>query len=162
MNRRTLLQAALALGLLAVAAGLLLRTLRRPAPGEQAFFYDLSARRIFTAARTAVPPIRGVDGPDEDAFRATVVSTNGRPADRRGWRVAYLEKCSPELKRQMEAAQAVGEALPMGRAAAQTHRFVRRLDGPIWYALDSPEAEAILNDWARPGPNGRAPVLCSP
>ena len=131
---------------------------------EKAFFYDVSARRIFLGSRTALPPIRGVDGPEEDAFRALVISTNGRPGDRRSWQVAYLEKFTPELKEKMAAAQNSGEALAMGRLEAQRHRLLRRPSDPAnaWHPMDSPEGEAILNGWARPGPDGITPIVCTP
>jgi len=132
------------------------------APGEKGFFYDESARKIFLAARTAVPPIRGVDGPEEDGFRAVVYSPSGRPQDKSTWKVAYIEKCSPELKTKMEAAQRSGEALAMGRMEAQGHRFVRRVEDADWRPMTAPDIELILNAWATPGPDGTSPVLCTP
>jgi hypothetical protein len=154
---------ALGIALLGLAIFLWVRGwMGKQAAGEKAFFYDVSAARLFTDARTAVPPIPGIDGPEEDGFRAVVVSSNGRPEDRDSWHVAYLERFSPELKQQMESAQRSGEALEMGRVAAQAHRFVRRLSESDWHPLDSPEAERILSEWTRPGPTGETPVLCTP
>lgn len=146
------------------ASGYLLfsRTLGRKDPGELGFFYDLSARRIFTDRRDAPPPIRGVDGPEEDGYRAVVVSRTGKPADRKSWEVAYLEKFSPELKQRMEAAQKTQGTLEMGRVESQAHRFVRRLDDPEWHALSTPTGENILGAWAVPGPDGTMPALCTP
>ncbi len=156
-------QLLLAVVLLAVAAGLAVRFFRAgDGVSERAFFYDESARKLFTAARTLVPPIRGTDGEEADAYRAVVVSTNGRPADKKSWQVAYLEKYSPELKRQLEAAQQGGASPSMGRSEASQHRFVRRVGEAEWHPLNSPEAEAILTAWATPGPDGITPVLCAP
>ncbi len=135
---------------------------RRGEPGELGFFYDVSARRLFTADRNAPPPIRGVDGPEEDAFRAVVISTTGRADDRNSRQVAYLEKFTPELRQRMLAAQESGTALEMGRLETQNHRFVRRLEDADWVPVSSPEAEAVLGSWARPGPDGVTPVLCVP
>jgi hypothetical protein len=151
--------------LLVAASWFAVRQFIRSLPaGEKTFFYDVSAARLFAAPRTALSPIRGVDGPEEDAFRALVVSTNGRPADRHSWHVAYLEKFSPELKDKMAAAQGSGEALAMSRLETQRHRFLRRLSDPAsaWHAMDTPEGEAILNSWAQPGPGGVTPVVCTP
>lgn len=148
--------------LLAVAGFLLARTFRGSGSKDLGFFYDESARKLFTAARTGVPPIRGTDGPAEDGVRAVVISTSGKPEDRNSWQIAYLEKYSPELKRQMEAAQAGGPSPSMGRAEAMSHRFVRLTTETNWHGMDSPEAEAILNSWAVPGPHGVTPVICSP
>lgn len=163
MNRRAVSQAVAVLALLGVGIYLLYsRTFGRREPGELGFFYDLSAKRIFTARRDAPPPIRGVDGPEEDGYRAVVISTNGRPSDRRTWQVAYLEKFSPELRQRMADAQKSGGALEMGRLESQNHRFVRSLGDTNWYALTAPEAETILNSWAQPGPDGITPALCTP
>lgn len=160
MNRLKLL---FPLAALAVAVVLLIRFFGRDdGVSERAFFYDESAKKLFAAPRTGVPPIRGIDGDLEDAVRAVVISTNGRPEDKRTHRIAYLERYSPELKRQMEAAQASGSSPPMGRAEAQRHRFVRRPADPEWVPMSTPEGEAILTEWAVPGPDGASPVVCSP
>lgn len=129
---------------------------------DRAWFYDLSEGRLFTAPRTAIPPIRGLNDDREDAVRAVVISTNGNPRDRAARTIAYLETCSPELKRQMEAARAAGESPPMGRGLAQAHRFVRRLHDRQWYPLTSPEAERIVSEWLTVGPNGGPAVICPP
>jgi len=163
VNRPSPLRLASVALLLAAAAILVVRYARgRGDPAERGFFYDASAARIFVAARTAVPPIRGVDGPEEDGFRAVVVAPPGRTRDKSAWRVAYLEKCSPELKSRMEAAQASGEPLAMGRMESQNHRFVRRPSEDAWHPMSSPEGEVILTEWTRPGPDGATPVLCTP
>ncbi len=146
----------------AAVAYVVTTTLSRRTAGELGFFYDVSAARIFTGPRDAPPPIRGVDGSAEDAFRAVVVSATGKPSDRSSWKVAYLERFSPELKEKMLAAQRAGEALAMGRMEMQNHRFVRRVDDREWQAMSSPEAEAILSEWTRLGSNGATPVLCTP
>lgn len=129
---------------------------------EKAFFYDLSEKKLFTAARTLVPPIKGLNNADEDAVRAVVVSTTGKPEDKSSWKIAYLEKYSPELKQQMEAAQATGTSPQMGRGNAQAHRFVRRVDDPQWFPLNTAEAEQVLGELTRPGSNGLTPVVVAP
>lgn len=129
---------------------------------DGAWFYDLSEGRLFTAPRSAIPPIRGLNDEQEDAVRAVVISTNGNPRDRAARTIAYLETYSPELKRQMEAARAAGESPPMGRGLAQAHRLVRRLHDRQWYPLTSPEAERIVSEWLTAGPNGGPAVICPP
>jgi hypothetical protein len=163
MNRSARLKLAAALLLLALAAGLFVRFLRRDdGVSDRAFFYDSSARRLFTGPRTAVPPIRGVDGDQADAVRAVVISTNGNPRDVAARTIAYLETYSPELKQQMEAAQASGESPSMGRGLAQAHRFVHRPGESSWHALTSPEAERIVSEWLTAGPDGGPAVICTP
>lgn len=155
----------LVLALLALAgAGYLLVQFFRQNDGisEKAFFYDLSEQKLFAAPRGAVPPIRGINDAQEDAVRAVVISTNGNPRDRKGWTIAYLEKCTPELKKQFENAQATGSSPPMGRGAAQNQRLVRRLTDTQWFSLASDEGERIVSEWPSTGPGETAPVVCTP
>ncbi len=129
---------------------------------DKAYFYDLSERKLFVGPRDAVPPILGLNDSAEDGMRAVVISTNGVAHDKAARRVAYLERYSPELKREMEAAQASGKSPGMGRSQAQENRFVRRLDGNQWYPMTSPEAERIVSEWLTLGPNGGPAVICVP
>jgi hypothetical protein len=129
---------------------------------DKAFFYDLSERKLFTGPRTAVPPIKGLNDEELDAVRAVVISTNGKPEKKSTWTIAYLERYSPELKREMEEAQRTGSSPGMGRALAQTHRFVQRVGDAEWFSLASPEGERIVTDWTAAGPDGTVPVVCAP
>jgi hypothetical protein len=163
MNRPEIVKLILAVLLLGLAAGLGLRFFQREGSRtDRAFFYDLSERKLFSGPRNAVPPIRGVDGAEEDAVRAMVISTNGNPADPAGRMIAYLEKYSAELKREMEAARASGGSPAMGRAEAQAHRLVQRPGDSEWYPMSSPEAERIVSAWLTAGPGGSTAVICSP
>ena len=136
-------------------------------PPESSFFYDLSESKLFTAPRTEVPPIRGLNDPQEDGVRAVVVSTNGNPHDVSARRIAYLEKYSPELRRQVLASRAgesAGAAEPgsISRVAAQDHILVARPGATEWFPVSSPEGEAIMTEWQIPGPEGITPVVCVP
>lgn len=163
MNASVTAKTVLVISLMSLAGWLGYRAFRETSGvSEQAFFYDLSQKKLFAASRTLVPPVRGVDGPEEDAVRAVVISTTGRPEDKGSRQIAYLEKYSPELKRQIEVAQAVGSSPPMGRAMAQEHRFVRRLQDTQWYPLSTAEGEKIVSEWATPGPDGVTPAVVSP
>lgn len=163
MQRSELAKLLLAIVALAAAALLLWRFFKTDSGvSERAFFYDLSQRKLFTGPRTAVPPIQGLDDDKADAVRAVVISTNGNPADKRSWTIAYLEMYAPDLKQQMEEAQATGGSPRMGRALAQTQRLVRRLHDTQWFSLSTPEGERIVTEWATPGSNGITPVVCAP
>jgi len=129
---------------------------------EKAFFYDLNEKKLFAARRTSVPPIEGLKHLGETAVRAVVISTNGNPRDKSSWQIAYLEKYSPELKQQMEAAQAGGTAPRIDRAQAQSHRFVRRVAEAEWHPLSSTEGEQIVNEWLTAGPGGGPAIICTP
>jgi hypothetical protein len=163
MQRSELPKLVVAIVVLAVAGLLLWRFLGADSGvSERAFFYDLSRQKLFTGPRTAVPPIKGTDDDKEDAVRAVVISTNGNPADKKSWTIAYLEMYAPDLKKQMEEAQATGGSPRMGRALAQTQRLVRRLHDTQWFALSTAEGERIVTEWATPGASGITPVVCTP
>lgn len=162
MSKSERIKLVVSLVLLGIAAFFLVRFLRQTSGGDQAFFYDLSERQLFAGPRTAVPPIKGVNDEKEDAVRAVVVSTTGNPREKSSWKIAYLEMYSPELKRQMEAAQATGTSPQMGRGEAQSHRFVRRVEEDQWHAMNSDEGGKIVTEWATSGGNGVTPVVCTP
>jgi len=151
---------------IAVAGFFLVRFfLSQRQPDEKAYFYDVSEAKLFVASRQAVPPIRGIDNAEEDGFRAVVISTNGNPADKRSLKIAYLEKYSPELKRQIEAMQGTN-APPLDqridRVEAQSFTFVRRLNEMQWHPVNSPEAEKIMGEWLVADTIGQTPVVCVP
>ena len=161
----TVVLAVVLIALAALRFAAFLREGRQPA--ENAYFYDLSARKIFVAPRTSVPPIRGIDNDEPDGMRAIVVSASGNPRDKAGQKVAYLEKYAPELKQQLEAMQTGHEVSNtsgsrISRAAAQSLRFVRRLSDETWYPVNSAEAEKIMTQWQVAGPAGTRPVVCVP
>jgi hypothetical protein len=149
----------------ALAAGALLLLYRTVFGGNTtggAYFYDVSAKRLFVAPHGSVPPLRGIDGPEEDAFRAVVISDSGDPADKKSRRIAYLERYSPELKKQMEEAQAGGPPPTITRSEAQAHRWVRRTNDTEWTPLTSEAGEQLVSGWAVPGPSGVTPAVCTP
>lgn len=163
VHRPTAIKLVLSLAMLGVAGFFFFRFWRdNDGISEKSFFYDISESKLFTASRTAVPPIKGLHGTELDAVRAVVISTTGNCDDKSSRKVAYLEMYSPELKSQMEAAQATGGSPQMGRSAGQAHRFVRRVDDKQWYPMNSTEGGQIVNEWATPGPNGITPVVCAP
>lgn len=130
--------------------------------GEQAYFYDLSEQRLFVASRDSIPPIRGLNDATADGVRAVVISRTGKPSDRSSHGVAYLETCTPALKQALETARQQGVAPALSRSEAQSQRLVRRPADADWHAIDSPEGERIVTEWAVPGPEGITPVVCTP
>jgi len=171
-KRGDLLKLLVAASMIGGASVLLFRYVREQRPPEElSYYYDLSEQKLYTAPRTLVPPVRGLNDPAEDAFRAVVISTSGNPRDKASFKIAYLEKYSPEFKEQVEAMQKAqaGDATAapppktrIDRVAAQAHRFVRRLTDLEWHPLNSPEAERIMTEWQAASTNGRAPVVCVP
>ena len=153
---------------LAIAAIGFVRFYRNSSPAEgKAFFYDLSAKQLFTAPHGSAPPIMGVSGPEEDGVRAIVISVSGNCADEKSRIVAYLETYTPELKRQVEARKEApaGAASPVpsiGRSEAQGFILVKRLEDSQWHPMTSPEAQKILEILSAPGPAGNLPAVCVP
>lgn len=145
----------LAGGLFALAAAIVAtRSGRESIP--QAWFYDESAETLFEAPRNAIPPIMGIDGPEEDGVRAVVVAPAGRCHREWDREIAYLEKYSPLLKRQMEAtenAKLTGEMVPevLDRSSATAHRFVRRAGDAEWVSLRTQEGLEIVEAWRQGG-----------
>jgi hypothetical protein len=163
LNTSNLLKLGLAVVMLGAAGFFLVRFFRQDdGVSEKTYFYDVSEKKLFTAPRTSVPPIKGISDAVEDGVRAVVISTTGNCRDKSSLKVAYLETFSPELKQQMETAQRTGGSPLMSRAMALGHRLVKRPTDANWFPMDSPDAERILNEWATPGPNGLTPVVCAP
>jgi hypothetical protein len=128
----------------------------------QAFFYDLSEKRLFAASQDAVPPIAGLDGKELDAVRAVVFSPTGDC--KRDRQIAYLEKYSPELKAQFEVTKKdpAADFPRLSRSAAQSHTFVRRISDSTWHPMDSEEAARIVGEWRLTGAGGADPIICIP
>jgi hypothetical protein len=161
MNPRAQIQLAAALLMLLAAGFFFYNSWRANSSGPKAFFYDLSKNQLFEADANLIPPIRGIDNADEDGVKAVVIAAN--PSDRKNRRIAYLERFSPELKRDMEEARANHTAPLISRAAAQSLRFVRRPAADAqWYPMISPEGQRIVSEWTAPGPDGLSPVVCVP
>jgi hypothetical protein len=167
MDRRTRWQLMVAVVFFAGAVVLWFRFLDRDGSGsERAYFYDLSEQKLFTAPRTSVPPVRGINDDEEDGVRAVVIAPpDSNDPDQR--RIAYLEKYSPLLRKQFLAMRGESDAdAPtrpnISRVDAQSHIFVRRVDEEDWVAVNTPEGERILTEWQAPGADGVVPVVCVP
>ena len=168
MNNRAPIKLASAIILL--GAAFFLYTKLSPArhhDSGDAYFYDLQEQKLFVAARGSIPPINGITGASNAGVRAIVISPTGDCLDKKHLQIAYLEKYSPEIKALFEE---VHEARMQGRSeegridrrevAANT--LVRRLADKEWQPITSSEGKRIASEWNVPGPDGRAPVICSP
>jgi hypothetical protein len=163
MTRRDVILVCVSVAALGSSAVLFARHWRSGSDGEtKAFFYDLSEKKLFSAPARLVSPAKGLDGAEEDAVRAVVISTNGNPKDKSSWKIAYLEKYSSEMKQEFEKAQRSGTAPSVSRAFAQFQRFVKRPEDAQWYPINTAEAGKILNEWLTAGPGGSSAVVCTP
>lgn len=168
VNKSSAIKLVLSLLLLASAGALYfkLKPARENENGD-AYFYDVREQKLFVAPRGSIPPIAGIKGAPGDGVRAIVVSPTGDPADKKHQTIAYLEKYSPEIKELFEEvrqARAAGrsEEGRIDRKAVAANTLVRRLSDTNWQSLTSEEGRTIANEWNTPGPNGQAPVVCSP
>ncbi len=163
MDKRSFISLTVVIGLLALAGYFALQFFNQDSGvSEKAFFYDLSEQKLFVADRGMIPPIKGINDAAEDGVRAVVIAPSGDPKNKASRTIAYLEKYSPELKRDMEAARASNGSPVMGRSGAQEHRFVKRLNDKEWFSLTSEEGQQIVTEWATPGPSGVSPAVCTP
>jgi len=162
MKKSQALKVLLALLLLAGAGFVLYRSFSQDhGVSEKTFFYDLSERKLFAASREELPPIRGLNGTEEDAVRAVVISVNGNSNDKASRKIAYLAKYAQQLKQHLEKVRA-GQAEAMPRGSRDKYRFVKRLADSEWHAVNTPEAEKIMGEWNVAGPDGKYPVVCTP
>jgi hypothetical protein len=168
MNKSAPAQVVLSLVLLAAAVFFFIKF--SPARENQhgdAYFYDLQEQQLFVAPKGSIPPIDGIKGAAMAGVRAIVISTNGNLADKKHLEIAYLEKYSPEIKQLFEEvrqARAAGrsEEGRIDRRQVHANTWVRLLHETEWHSLDSAEGKQIASEWNVPGPDGRAPVVCSP
>jgi hypothetical protein len=168
LNKSGTFKLVAALGLLALAAVFFIKlSPTREALDDKSYFFDLNERKLFVAPRSSIPPVAGIKHADQAGVRAIVISTNGKAADKKHLRIAYLEKYSPELKRVFEAVQqarAEGKSAEglIDRSQVPAGTLVRRPDDMQWYSLNSAEGAKIVTEWNIPGPDGVTPTVCSP
>lgn len=153
-----------------LSAGLLASTsFKRDEGKTMAFFYDASEGRLFAAPGDSVPPLPGVGGEADDAFRATVIAPRGLEGDPGSRIVAFLETFTPELRAAVVArrsgAGAAGQPDALdSRSYVAKNTLVRLPDASSsWVSTSSPEGQAIMTSWQeRPAPDGRGWVVCRP
>lgn len=161
--RSNLLKLVAAVGLFALAGLQIWRWMSQDSGvSESAYYYDLSEGKLFVANRGLITPIRGVNDATEDGVRAVVVSTNGQPEVASTRVIAYLEMNAPELKQQLQAAQAAGTPPEISRTSAQSLRLVKRPSDSGWVSLASPEGERIVAEWLQWGTDSAPPAICTP
>lgn len=156
----------LALFLFALA-GLFFFLFRDPVREPMEYFYDESEQTLFTAPVGSIPPIKGINDDKLDGVRAMVVAPKGKCRDESARRIAYLERWSPQLKQQMEAAaraKAEGRPIPnlLDRSMKKMHQFVRRVDSPRWHPFNTDAAAQIIAELRTKDSQGNIPDICTP
>jgi len=137
--------------------------------GNRVWFYDESEKKLYPMPVTAIPPDRGIGGPSDDGERAYVVTTGGNRHDRSQWRIAYLQKYTPGLKKTLEdliiarAAHRIFDGSVPSRTSDyfQTNTLVKRVDDTEWYASNSEEGQNIQSEWRSwNGSDDSPPAVC--
>jgi len=167
------LKTALILSGVAIAGWLayssLRNSFRQRDPGGRVWFYDESEKKLYTMPVATMPPDKGIGGPAGDGERAIVVSFGKNQHDRSQWRIAYLEKYTPDLKKTLDelilarAAHRIFDGSVPSRQSKyfQTNTLVKRVEDHDWYTADSDEGKKILKEWrAWHGPDGSGPAVC--
>ena len=134
------------------------------------WFYDESEKKLYSMPDTTIPPDVGIGGPRDDGDKAIVVTFGHQGQDRSKWRIAYLTKYAPELKKLLDEsilARAAGQVFngsvpPRQSNYFQSNTLVKREADTDWHAVNTPEGRAIVNEWRSwQGADGAAPIICS-
>lgn len=135
------------------------------------WFYDVSESKLYAAPKDTLAPHAGVGGATDDGVKAIVVACRGECGDASKREIAYLEKCSPELKGMLEgirAARARGEKYTGKMPAREDdfvnkNTFVRRAGEETWHAMSSKVGREIVVEWQRKTcADGQSRVVCTP
>jgi hypothetical protein len=135
--------------------------------GARVWFYDQSARRLYPAPRSMIPP----DGAGDERVRAMVIGFQGLGNEVSQLKIAYLEKYSPELKALLQRAETAHAAklpfledLPSQSSAYfQENTMVKRPGETSWHTVGASEARQIMDEWREwRGPGGQAPIISVP
>lgn len=163
-----------AAGLAIIGAGTLAaRQFMKPSgeEGLKGWFYDESEKELFQAAVHSAPPIAGIGGTKGDGARAIIVACKGECGDKSKFRIAYLEKFTPELKTLFDELRAARESskpyegkMPAREGSyVQDNTLVRRVNEDGWHAHSSAEGKKIVVEWqSQRCPDGSKPRICAP
>jgi hypothetical protein len=168
MNQSATTKIAFALVLLAAAVFFFVKlSPARRSDSGAAYFYDLQEQKLFVAPRGSIPPIDGIKGAPQAGVRAIVIAPNGDCSDKKHLQIAYLEEYAPEIKALFEEVRHArmegrSEEGRIDRKEVAANTLVRRLQDTQWQPIISPEGKKIATEWDTAGPDGAAPVICSP
>lgn len=128
------------------------------------YFFDESAGKLFKGPQSSIPPIRGIDGDQLDGVRAVVIQSNQEGVSQQ---IAYLEKFSPQLKKDIEMSRKAEESggfyeRVIGRSESKAHILVRKPNSDKWYPMSSNEGNSISSYWQIEDKDGNMPVIVNP
>src|SRR5579871_3041837 len=140
-------------GWLAVSS--LRSSMRSSHAGSHVWFYDESEKKLYSMPDTTIPPDKGIGGPGGDGEKAVVVTFGKDWHDRSKWRIAYLQKYTPELKNILDrlivarAAHRIFDGSVPARQSEyfQSNTLVKRVEDHDWYPANSDEGKRIVAEW---------------
>jgi len=129
---------------------------------EKAWFYDLNTGRLFTAKSDLIPPIEAPSGPLPDGepagVKAYVFSYAFEPNESERF-IGFLEIADPNAK---EDSAVFIKSKITGAEQWGRGKLIRRVEDEYWFAGDSYESRAILEEVFLPNENGERPFYCRP
>ncbi len=133
---------------------------------KKGWFYDLNTGKLFVAKSKLIPPIEAPSGPLENGkpagVKAYVFSYKYEPNESERF-IGFLEAFTPEAKRnQTTSAKSRGDSAAELIKQWGEGRLIRRVEDEQWFAANSNEGRAIIENAFSPNENGERARYCPP
>lgn len=125
---------------------------------KKGWFYDLNTGKLFVAKSKLIPPIEAPSGPLENGkpagVKAYVFSYKYEPNESERF-IGFLEAFTPEArKNQTNSAKSSGENAAELIKQWGEGRLIRKVEEEQWYAANSTEGRAIIENAFSPNEKG--------
>lgn len=133
---------------------------------KKGWFYDLNTGKLFIAKSELIPPIEAPSGPLDNGgpagVKAYVFSYKNEPNESERF-IGFLETFTPEAKRNQttSAKSSGGSAAELIKQWGEG-RLIRRIEDVKWFAANSKEGRAIIENIFRPNQSGERARYCPP
>lgn len=133
---------------------------------KKGWFYDLNTGKLFVAKSKLIPPIEAPSGPLENGgpagVKAYVFSYKDEPNESERF-IGFLETFTPEARRnQTNSATSGGDSAAELIKQWGEGRLIRRVEDEKWFAANSKEGRAIIENAFGPNENGERARFCPP
>ncbi len=133
---------------------------------KKGWFYDLNTSKLFVAKSKLTPPIEAPSGPLENGkpagVKAYVFSYKYEPNESERF-IGFLEVFTSEAKRnQTTSAKSRGDSAAELIKQWGEGRLIRRVEDEQWFAANSNEGRAIIENAFSPNENGERARYCPP
>ncbi len=133
---------------------------------KKGWFYDLNTGKLFVAKSKLIPPIEAPSGPLENGkpagVKAYVFSYKYEPNESERF-IGFLETFTPEARRnQTTSAESRGDSASELIKQWGEGRLIRRVEDEQWFAANSNEGRAIIEEAYLPNENGEHARSCRP